>query len=57
MSIDEHSAALVYALVEVLLRDDPVLMKAVQGAIIQHLTQAGHNLHLLLKHTVGEDQR
>lgn len=42
MSIDEHSAALVYALVEVLLRDDPVLMKAVQGAIIQHLKQAGH---------------
>jgi hypothetical protein len=42
MSIDEHSAALVYALVEVLLRDDPVLKKSVQDAIIQHLEQAGH---------------
>ena len=42
MTIDEHSAALVYALVEVLLRDDPVLKKSVQDAIIQHLKQAGH---------------
>lgn len=42
MTLNEHSAALVYALVEVLLRDDPALKKSVQQVIIKQLKEAGH---------------
>jgi|13_taG_2_1085334.scaffolds.fasta_scaffold00382_8 hypothetical protein len=42
MTTDEHTAALVYDLVEPLLRDNTVLRDDLQRAILQHLIRSGH---------------